>query len=331
MTEPEGVNNLIAASPLVNIAASNQHNVNHFTVLSPSEQDLIFTCLLTRCHSFNRLQAQGYVLPDAEIAGKYPYAGVIERGNFRETPKSPTEKLHQKRRAIVLDCEMVEAAEGRSVLAFLCAADFLTGEVLVHSYVSPTEKVVDWISNISGVTPTAMAEAVASEKALDGWQAARSTLFEYINDETVLIGQSLDSDLGVLGIYHSKVVDSVILTSEAVFPTLPSNKPLKRMWSLKKLAKELLDRDIQTGNNGHNCKEDTLTVREVVLCCLRNPELLKVWADNSRQEHNARNKRRKKRKSKKKKKIAAEHQVDSDSDGMLRWSDIAEDLGSDTG
>ena len=308
--------------------------MNDFTVLSPLEQDLIFKCLLTKCHSFNRLQAQGHILPDAEIAGKYPYSGVIERGDFRETPKSSTGELHQKRKAIVLDCEMVETTRKRSVLAFFCAADFLTGEVLIHNYVSPTEKVVDWISNISGVTSAAMAEAVASGNALDGWQAARSTLFEYINGETILIGQSLDSDLGVLGIYHSKVVDSAILTGEAVFPTSPSNKPLKRLWSLKKVAKELLDRDIQTGNNGHNCKEDTLTVREVVLWCLRNPELLKTWADNSREQHNAERKaRRKNRKTKKKKKKKKNPSLTEDQPGahsgnveILRLSDFDSDL-----
>ena len=310
--------------------------MNDFTVLSPLEQDLIFKCLLTKCHSFNRLQAQGYILPDAEIAGKYPYSGVIERGDFRETPKSSTGELHQKRKAIVLDCEMVETTGGRSVLAFFCAADFLTGEVLIHNYVSPTEDVVDWISNISGVTPAAMAEAVASGNALGGWQAARSTLFEYINDETILIGQSLDNDLGVMGIYHSKAVDSAILTGEAVFPTSPSNKPLKRLWGLKKVAKELLDRDIQTGNNGHNCKEDTLTVREVVLWCLRNPELLKTWADNSREQQNAEKKeRRKNRKTKKKKKKKkkkdlglTEHQPGAYSGDVeiLHLSDLDSDL-----
>ncbi|KAL4877540.1 hypothetical protein BJY04DRAFT_221910 [Aspergillus karnatakaensis] len=244
---------------------------------------------------------------------------VIERPPvlFTRTPQSVPGWQGQKRRAIAVDCEMVGVAGGYiDELAFLSAVDFFTGEVLINNFVKPTRKVTDWRSRVSGVTATAMANAVATGQALLGWASAREALWHYADTETILIGHSLKHDLNALQLIHSKIVDAAILSSEAVFSIEgfePDPKPgaavnlapgadavqdprlkhegespephLQRVWALKTLAYNFLNRRIQMGKKGHNCLEDTFATRDVVIWCLRKPSSLAAWAHQARTEH----------------------------------------------
>lgn len=158
----------------------------------------------------------------------------------------------------------------------LCAVDYISGEVLIDSLVVPAEKIVQWRTRYSGVTPAMLAGARARGQALKGWQGARAELWKYMDADTILIGQSLHNDLSALRMVHTCVVDSAILTKMAVSPDC------SRSWSLKTLSNVLLDLEIQTGKHGHDCLEDTLATREVVLECNRNPQKLEAWADNER-------------------------------------------------
>ncbi|KAL4867308.1 hypothetical protein BDV12DRAFT_186825 [Aspergillus spectabilis] len=152
-------------------------------------------------------------------------------------------------KTITLVCEMVRVNGDRDELAFLCAVDFFTGEVLITI-----------TSRFSGVTPEAMAAAVAAGQALSGWKSEREALWIYNDTESVLIGHSLNDDLKVLQFIHPKIVDSAILAAET--------------FSSWRLALAFLNRKIQTGKKGHDCLEDTFATRDVVIWCLRNPDLL---------------------------------------------------------
>lgn len=164
-------------------------------------------------------------------------------------------------------------------LALLCAADYMTGETLIHTYVRPSRKVTDWRTRYSGITAKAMAEATARGNVLPGWEAARAELWKYIDADTVLIGHSLHNDLNILKILHTRIVDSGILTKNAV--------GINRQWGLKTLCEELMGIRIQTnGRKGHDCMEDALAAREVVLWCVRNPSLLADWANIAREREN---------------------------------------------
>lgn len=184
--------------------------------------------------------------------------------------------------AIAIDCEMVEVRNGRQTLAFLSAINFLTGEVLISRYVHPDEDVIDWRHKFSGLTQSTMTSAVASGAAFGSWREARDKLLEFVDNSTVLVGHSLNYDLEVLGICHSKVVDSAILTAETVYPSIISTKPLPRMWGLKTIAKDLLKLSIQNSNCGHDALEDAFAARDVLIWCIKNPEELRVWAENIR-------------------------------------------------
>lgn len=224
-----------------------------------AEQHIILWHLLQKRHSIERLLSQGYIFSNTPVLDNtYTGQGIIQIAEFQQSPESTLGPSTGKRHAVVIDCEMVENSNFRKEVAFICVVDFLTGQVLFRHYVRTEREVTRWMSRTSGVTPSAMANAVANGQALSGWKAAREALWRYISSDTVLIGQSLNSDLNVLGMFHSRIVDSAILTAESVFLELEPWQPLKRLWSLKRLANELLDYNIQGSSNGHDCLEDTL-------------------------------------------------------------------------
>ncbi|KAJ5565635.1 hypothetical protein N7535_007273 [Penicillium sp. DV-2018c] len=263
-------------------------NANYHVSMEVIEQDLIFRYLSARCHSITRLATLGFAFWDerAGVNRRLTKRAADNIAHYRRAPRS-SHSL-PKRRAIVIDCEMVRMSYGRREIAFLTAIDFLTGDVLINNYVKPDGSVSDWDTRYSGVTPYAMSKAVKEGTALAGRAGARAKLWEFMDSNTVLIGHGIINDLDALGIIHPNIVDSSIITSEAVFPTARANENLARAWSLKTLAKQLLDYDIQTSKLGHSALEDAHATRDVVIWCLRYPEHLKAWADNAREEEEAR-------------------------------------------
>jgi DNA polymerase III epsilon subunit-like protein len=159
-----------------------------------------------------------------------------------------------------------------SELVRLCAVDFLTREILVDTYVNPKHRVVAWRSKFSGVTKGLLTDMIQQGRTVDGWQAARALLWQHIDEDTILIGHSLNNDLNVLGMIHTRVVDSAILTKDTVEPDC------NRCWALKTLCQRFLDWEIQAGAAGHDCIEDTFAAREILLWCLQHPDQLRNWA-----------------------------------------------------
>lgn len=161
---------------------------------------------------------------------------------------SPNSNLNA-RKAVVLDCEMVGVSGPNnaqvSEVIRLSAVDFLTGETLVDTFVQPMERIVAWRSQYSGVTPALFKEVKRQGRTVKGWRAARELVWRFIDQETVLMGHALQNDLAVLGIVHGNVVDSAILTGDAV------GFGCRRSWALRTLTLEILGTEIQTGN-GHD-------------------------------------------------------------------------------
>ncbi|KAF9886770.1 hypothetical protein FE257_011147 [Aspergillus nanangensis] len=341
---PEG-----AMSPLGHeIQVSNDHDAalpgvkfgvpGYPTVLDPLEQSLILRYLRSKCHSWNRLQTQNYILGPGPIRNKKtPCKGSIKTYEFREIP-DVNRQARGSCRAIAIDCEMVGVENGRQALAFLSAIDFLTGEILINHHVVPSEEVVDWRSEFSGITEDIMTSASLSGAALESWREARNRLWELMDNSTILVGQSLNYDLEVLGICHAKIVDTAVLTAETVFSSIIPTKPLPRMWSLKNLAKDLLGLEIQNSNRGHSALEDAYAARDIAIWCIRNPEELQMWAENARlreKEHKLAKSRQKHRKGRSKSNVPASlsnrvwgsgAKQDGYSDDF-RLSDLAEELG----
>jgi DNA polymerase III epsilon subunit-like protein len=116
--------------------------------------------------------------------------------------------------------------------------------------------------------------AVAEGQALAGRREARARLWEHVDANTVMVGQSLNFDLRALRVLHAKILDSAIITAEARFG---KTRRLGSMVGLERLCQELLGLRIR-GGGIHDSLEDAPATRELVIWCLRNPKDLKSWA-----------------------------------------------------
>ncbi|KAI1771054.1 ribonuclease H-like domain-containing protein [Hypoxylon cercidicola] len=243
---------------------------------SKPESPKLIAALKTRCHDPDCLRAAGY------HTGDFTSRRSIKSGFATFLPTPARMNGVARRKAIAVDCEMIGIAGGKDELALICAVDLFSGEILIKSLVLPTEAVKDWRTRYSGITPAMISAARVSGEALDGWPAARAKLFEFADAETILVGHSLNNDLKVLRIYHPRVVDSCILIAEAVFG---KGKGMQRKWGLKTLSLDILGATIQSSKKGHDCLEDTLASRELVLWCLKQPEQLEAWAKKALIQH----------------------------------------------
>lgn len=252
---------------------------------------------------------------------------ALQHGDFSKTP--PASALEPKFRAVVLDCEMAGIANGSGEVIFLCVSDYLTGAIILNRYVNPNEKITQMRSSIHGITKSTLSTATSQGQALSGWQSARSELLKYIDANTILVGHALDHDLNALRMIHHRVVDSGILSRNAV--------GVRRVqWGLQALCPELLGYEIRKNQGGvHDCLEDVLATREVVLFCTRQTDAFQTWAQTKRieqlrlEEERERVRQEKKIQKEKKNKEMDEGYGGQDyyDEEVVLWADITEDCG----
>jgi RNA exonuclease 4 len=143
---------------------------------------------------------------------------------------------------LAMDCEMVGVGpDGHdSVLARVSLVDF-HGRQVYDSYVRPKERVTDWRTKITGITPKHMATA----RDFDTVQQEVADLVK----GRVLVGHDIRHDLAVLMLTHpaTHIRDTARFSGFKQYGHGP--KP-----ALRVLAKEILDMEIQTGH--HSSIED---------------------------------------------------------------------------
>ena len=144
---------------------------------------------------------------------------------------------------IALDCEMVgvgSTPEKDSALARVSVVDY-DGRQLYDSFVRPLEKITDYRTFVSGITP----QLLRSARSLAAVQADVAKLL----DGRILVGHSIRKDLDVLFLAHPKR-DIRDTSRYPGFRQLAAGKTP----SLKKLAREVLGVEIQNGE--HSSVED---------------------------------------------------------------------------
>ncbi|CAG8890242.1 unnamed protein product [Penicillium egyptiacum] len=177
---------------------------------------------------------------------------------------------------------MVDVEGGRKELAFLVVVDLFTGEIIINHFVHPTNIVRNWQTKYSGITCAEMKTAVKKNLAIRRWKEERTMLFDHMDSKTIIVGHALHNDLNSLGIIHPTVIDTSVLTADAVHR--PLGRPFRRTWRLRRLADELIGQKIQGGKHGHDALEDTMATRNVLLYCTKNPLELEAWAEKARSE-----------------------------------------------
>ncbi|KAJ4390663.1 3'-5' exonuclease [Gnomoniopsis smithogilvyi] len=143
---------------------------------------------------------------------------------------------------IAIDCEMVGIGEGgyEHALARVSIVDF-HGRQIYDSYVRPKERVVDWRTRISGITPKHMATA----RDFEAVQLEVANLLQ----GRIIVGHDLRHDLDVLILDHPRkdIRDTARFSGFKKYGHGP--KP-----ALRVLAREILGVEIQTGQ--HSSIED---------------------------------------------------------------------------
>lgn len=171
--------------------------------------------------------------------------GLHSNSLLTETAARPNEGLatgFELGKYLAMDCEMVGVGEGghEDMLARVSVVDF-HGRQVYDSYVRPRERVVDWRTHVSGVSPRHMAKARTFEEVqaqIAGLLAGR-----------ILVGHDVKHDLKVLELTHppKQIRDTAKFSGFRKYGHGP--KP-----ALRVLARELLGVEIQSGQ--HSSIED---------------------------------------------------------------------------
>uniref|UniRef100_A0A1I7ZF31 Exonuclease domain-containing protein n=1 Tax=Steinernema glaseri TaxID=37863 RepID=A0A1I7ZF31_9BILA len=177
----------------------------------------------------------------------------LEMHTFVESPAPTGLDDPRSRKVYALDCEMVYTVWGPA-LARLSVVD-LHDDLVLDLIVKPKDLVVDCNTRFSGLTIEQL------EQANETIENAHERLFELINQETILIGHSLESDLKALRLVHPRVVDTAVVFPHRLGP------PYKR--ALRTLSSEILSKIIQEEVSGHDSKEDASACMQLMIYKVR--------------------------------------------------------------
>lgn len=154
------------------------------------------------------------------------------------------------RHIYALDTEMLFTGRGLEVGKVSVIS--IDGCLVYETLVRPERPVVDYNTRFSGLS-----EADLKRGPSKTVKEVQRDLLGFITSQTILIGHGLENDLRALRILHSKVIDTAVL-----FPHY-YGFPFRR--SLKSLVAAYLQRNIQTGQSGHDSFEDARACAELVL------------------------------------------------------------------
>ena len=143
-------------------------------------------------------------------------------------------------RMVAVDCEMVTTSEGKLELARVTVVSHRR-QVLLDELVVPYNEVMDYQTRYSGITEELL-RPVSSR--LEQVQVA---LLYLIDQQTVVVGHSLENDLRALKLVHEKCFDTAVVFSS---PRGPPYKP-----ALRHLSQEYLGRTIQDSADGHSSEQ----------------------------------------------------------------------------
>lgn len=195
---------------------------------------------------------------------KHRFAGYVTTNDVYApvTPKSPM---------FALDCEMCRTDIGASELTRVSIVDE-QGNQFYETLVRPKNKIVDYVTRFSGITPEMMKSVTKTLK--DVHEELRNKL----PPDAILVGQSLNFDLNAMKMMHPYVIDTSLLFN--------ITGVARAKTKLKILAKQFLNRDIQCSAGGHNSVEDcTASLQLVHLKLANNIYFGDQWLQDRRNYH----------------------------------------------
>ncbi|RCN45028.1 exonuclease [Ancylostoma caninum] len=168
---------------------------------------------------------------------------------FTPTPASRGEDDPRNYKVYAMDCEMVYGVWGPE-LARVSVVD-MDNKLVLDLIVKPHNTVIDYNTRFSGLTANQV-----ETSDVDLFEA-QNRLFELVNERSILIGHSLESDLKAMRLRHERVVDTAVVFEHR------QGFPFKR--ALRNLASEYLQKIIQEDDSGHDSQEDSATCMSLML------------------------------------------------------------------
>ncbi|KAF8098469.1 hypothetical protein N665_0266s0037 [Sinapis alba] len=165
-----------------------------------------------------------------------------------------TSKVMKSTEMVAVDCEMVLCDDGTEGLVRVGAVDRHL-KVILDEFVKPDKPVVDYRTDITGIT----AEVI--EKATLSLLDIQETLQPFLSNGAILVGHSLNKDLEVLKIDHPKVIDTALIFKY-------SNARRPRRISLNNLCKSILGYEVRKAGVSHDCVHDATAAMKLALAVI---------------------------------------------------------------
>ncbi|KAI0198011.1 hypothetical protein F4808DRAFT_270960 [Astrocystis sublimbata] len=260
--------------------------------LNTEDGDLVHDRLKHHILDRSRRVAQDFPVapetPESEAGAEADTPNALDpnRDEFRKPPSlddpgySHNGKLWD---AVVIDCQTVTMEGGEPGLLKIGAIDLFTGEVVLNNLVQPSAPVTDWRKAVTGFNKAMFNNAVKQGKVLKGWREVREKLFEVTTVNTIYVGHNLGPNLALLRIWPDRIIDSMLVLARAVFGDEKEKWPHWTDLQLECLA--VMDLKVHRTRGPRVPIEDAFAMRELVLHCVRNPEMLQEWAATRLEAH----------------------------------------------
>ncbi|VVB18225.1 unnamed protein product [Arabis nemorensis] len=160
-------------------------------------------------------------------------------------------KVMKSTRMLAIDCEMVRCEDGSEAVVRVGAVD-RDLNVVLDKFVKPSKLVVDYKTEITGVTAEDLEKATLSVADI------QKKLRRFLSKGTIMVGHSLNNDLNVLKIDHARVIDTSMVFKYDGAPT--SRRP-----SLNNLCKSILGHEVRKEGAAHHCVHDAAAAMKLVL------------------------------------------------------------------
>lgn len=176
---------------------------------------------------------EGYPLPlRGELANRYKDF-VMTKDKYKEvTSQSPM---------YAIDCEMCRTSAGVNELTRISIINE-NHESIYETLVCPRNKIVDYLTPFSGITPQMMKNVTKTLAEV------QSDIRRILPADAILVGQSLHSDLMAMRMMHPYVIDTSVIFN--------ISGDRRRKSKLQTLASEFLGEAIQKNPLGHDSIED---------------------------------------------------------------------------
>lgn len=161
-------------------------------------------------------------------------------------------------RFVGMDCEMVETegnANAPARVTIVALANMAQGvypcqpQVLLDEFIKPPSRVVDFRTEVSGVT----ADDIENAPSL---HEVQQHILQVVCRDTVLVGHALNFDLAALRLRHENVVDTSFLYRVDAMNG--------RVFALRDVVAEVFGQDCQPVGQAHDCLLDALWPLELV-------------------------------------------------------------------